>query len=160
MPDTIKKRTLSDKGAEFIAKYEGFSSKLYDDPAGHCTIGYGHLVHLGKTNGSEPPEFKKGITRKRGLELLKKDAAAAAAAINEAVKVPLNQKQFDALVSFVFNLGSGNFRSSTLLKKLNAKDFNAVPIELDKWVNAGGVKLTGLVTRRKSEGVLFTSGKY
>ncbi len=162
MPPKIKKKPkkLSDDGAKFIARYEGFSPRLYDDPAGHCTIGYGHLVHLGKTNGSEPKEFREGITKERGLELLKEDAASAAAAVKDGVKVRLNQQQFDSLVSFVFNLGAGNFQSSTLLKKLNAGDYSAVPSELNRWVNAGGKQLAGLVTRRKAEGSLFTTGKY
>ena len=83
------------------------------------TIGYGHLVHTGKCDGSESAEFRKGVTRERALEILGEDAASAAAAVNDAVKVPLEQDQFDALTSFVFNVGSGAFGESTLLKLLN-----------------------------------------
>lgn len=68
---------LSKKGADFIGAFEGFSATLYNDPAGHCTIGYGHLVHLGNCDGSEPAEFKRGITRKRAARLLREDARAA-----------------------------------------------------------------------------------
>lgn len=151
---------LSEQGAEFIGRFEGFSASLYNDPAGHCTIGYGHLVHHGNCNGSEPPEFKKGLTRKQAAKLLQKDAKTAAAAVEEKVTVPLNQAQFDALVSFTFNLGAGNLASSTLLKKLNANGYGAVPSELDKWVLAGGKRLQGLVNRRKAEGILFSTGNY
>jgi lysozyme len=151
---------LSDQGVEFIARFEGFSATLYDDPAGHCTIGYGHLVHTGACNGSEPERFKRGITKKQGLRLLRKDAASAAGTVGDKVTVPLNQEQFDALVDFVFNLGAGNFSSSTLLKKLNQGQYSEVPSELDRWVFAGGKVLPGLVKRRKAEGTLFSTGDY
>ena len=151
---------LSDKGAEFIGSFEGFSATLYNDPAGHCTIGYGHLVHLGNCDGTEPPEFKKGITKRRAAQLLREDARAVQKTIEEAVGVELSQAQFDALVSFCFNVGSGNFRASTLLKKLNAGNARAVPSELNRWVFAGGKKLEGLVRRRRAEGRLFATGRY
>lgn len=151
---------LSDRGARFIGRFEGFRSQLYDDAAGHCTIGYGHLVHRGNCDGSEPAEFQAGITEQRAIELLQEDAAVAAAAINAAVAVPLEQHQFDALVSFVFNVGTGAFNRSTLLRRLNASDYDAVPSELNKWVNAGGQRLQGLVTRRAAEGALFQNGTY
>lgn len=76
------------------------------------------------------------------------------------VKVALNQHQRDALISFTFNLGQGNLRDSTLLKKLNAGDYGAVPAELDKWIKAGGRTLPGLVKRRAGEGALFAQGRY
>lgn len=149
---------LSDVGARFIGSFEGFSATLYDDPAGHCTIGYGHLVHEGPCNGSEPAEFRKGITRERAAELLRADAAVAVAEIRRRVTVPLTQTRFDALVSFVYNVGTGAFARSTLLKKLNTSDFAAVPDELQKWVRAGGKTLPGLVRRRRAEGKLFAEG--
>lgn len=149
---------LSDAGARFIGSFEGFSATLYDDPARHCTIGYGHLVHKGACNGSEPAEFRKGITHKRAAELLRADAAVAIAEIRRRVTVPLTQTRFDALVSFVYNVGTGAFARSTLLKKLNARDFAAVPDELQKWVRAGGKTLPGLVRRRRAEGKLFAEG--
>jgi lysozyme len=149
---------LSDEGVRLIAGFEGFRSDLYDDPAGHCTIGYGHLVHLGSCDGSEPAAFRKGISRKRARELLRGDAASAEAAVGDAVKVPLSQEQFDALVSFVFNVGTGAFRRSTLLRLLNDGGYDDVPRQLDRWVKAGGKTLAGLVRRRKEEGELFASG--
>ncbi len=153
-------RGLSDAGARFIARFEGFRSKPYDDPAGHCTIGYGHLIHRGRCTGSEPAELRAGITEQRALRILHADAAVAAEAVRTSVKVPLDQQQFDALVSFTFNLGAGNLRSSTLLRKLNAGDYDSVPAELSRWNKAGGKVLRGLVKRREAEGALFRDGTY
>jgi lysozyme len=151
---------LSDRGARFIGHFEGFRSNLYDDAAGHCTIGYGHLVHMGHCNGSEPAEFKRGLSEPEAEQLLRRDAQSAADAVHRSVRVPLNQAQFDALVSFVYNLGAGAFESSTLLRDINARNFAAVPGQLEEWVHAGGQVLPGLVTRRKAEGRLFTTGHY
>jgi GH24 family phage-related lysozyme (muramidase) len=151
---------LSSAGALFVAQFEGFSATLYDDPAGHCTIGYGHLVHHGRTNGTEPAEFRQGITKDRALELLADDSATAAAAVSRHVTVTLAQHQLDALVSFTFNVGAGAFGESTLLRELNAGRYDAVPRELNRWVKANGKTLPGLVRRRKAEGVLFAEGRY
>jgi lysozyme len=153
-------QSLSGAGARFIAAFEGFRARLYDDAAGHCTIGYGHLVHHGPSNGSEPAEFRRGISRERALELLHADAERAADAVRREVKVPLSQEQFDALVSFVFNVGGGGFTSSTLLRELNAGNYDAVPPQLARWVKAGGQTLAGLVRRRAAEGRLFAEGEY
>ncbi|CAL1240893.1 lysozyme [Candidatus Methylocalor cossyra] len=146
---------LSDNGARFIARFEGVREKLYNDPAGHCTIGIGHLVHRGPCNGSEPAAFKRGITKQQAYALLRKDAQQFVDCVRKNVKVPLNQNQLDALTSFTFNLGCGNLERSTLLTKLNRGDYRSVPQELNKWVYAGGKKLPGLVRRRKAEGALF-----
>jgi len=118
------------------------------------------MVHAGPITGEEPQEFRRGITKERGLELLRADAGASAKVVNRAVHVPLNQPQFDALVSFTFNLGEGNLQQSTLLKRLNNREYDAVPQELNRWVKANGATLPGLVKRRDAEGVLFSSGKY
>jgi len=152
--------TLSGDGAQFIGRFEGFRGSLYNDAAGNCTIGYGHLVHRGRCNGSEPAEFKKGIGEQQAEELLRTDAQTAADAVRRFVHVPLNQAQFDALVSFVYNLGAGAFEGSTLLKDLNARNFAAVPGQLEQWVHAGGQVLAGLVARREAEARLFTTGRY
>lgn len=155
-----KRRSLSEAGAAFIGRFEGFSAKLYNDPAGHATIGYGHLVHRGSINGSEPAEFKRGISKARGLELLGEDARVASTAVNDLVKVQLTQHQFDALVSFVFNLGTGAFGGSTLLRNLNSGQYATVPSELNRWINAGGRPLQGLINRRRAEGLLFSTASY
>ena len=151
---------LSERGAQFIGRFEGFRANLYNDAAGHCTIGYGHLVHHGACNGSEPAEFRRGISEQEAEALLRRDAQSAADAVHRLVRVPLNQQQFDALVSFVYNLGAGAFQSSTLLKDINAHNFAAVPGQLEQWTHAGGRVLPGLVTRRKAEARLFTTGHY
>jgi lysozyme len=153
-------RRLSNKGAAFIAHFEGLRTNLYNDPVGHATIGCGHLVHHGPINGKEPAEFKRGITRERALELLQQDAGSAAGEISRSVKVKLTQFQADALISFAFNVGNGAFSDSTLVKLLNQGDYASVPAQLDRWTKASGKTLPGLVTRRKAEGALFRDGRY
>jgi murein DD-endopeptidase MepM/ murein hydrolase activator NlpD len=146
---------LSKQGAAFIAKFEGVRRKLYNDPAGHCTIGVGHLVHKGACNGSEPAEFKRGISRQRAFALLQKDAKRMEKAVR-SLGVPLNQHQFDALVSFTYNLGPAWVTQNNGLRRaLRARRYRDVPRELNKWVLAGGKRLPGLVRRRKAEGRLF-----
>jgi lysozyme len=155
-------RKLSQRGAEFIARFEGCRLQLYNDPAGHCTIGIGHLVHHGRCNGSEPAEFKRGITLERAFELLEEDAAEVVAAMRRRVKVALTQPRFDALCSWGFNCGAGVFATSTLVRKLNAGDYASVRSELARWDKAGSPPrpLPGLTRRRKAEGRLFAEGKY
>jgi lysozyme len=151
---------LSSHGAEFVARFEGCILRLYDDPTNNATIGIGHLVHMGPINGSEPSEFRQGITRQRALQLLQHDAAAKAAAVHRLITVPLNQQQVDALISFTFNVGEGNLQASTLRRKLNARDYGSVPSELQKWTLSAGQRLPGLVRRRQAEGTLFAHGRY
>jgi GH24 family phage-related lysozyme (muramidase) len=155
-------RKLSNRGAAFIGRFEGCRLQLYNDPAGHCTIGIGHLVHHGRCDGSEPAEFKRGITRERAFELLAEDAAEIVAAIRRRVGVPLTQPRFDALCSWGFNCGPGVFVTSTLVRKLNAGDYASVRSELARWDKAGNPPrpLAGLTRRRKAEGRLFAEGKY
>lgn len=151
---------LSEKGAGFIAAFEGFRPTPYNDPAGHATIGYGHLIHKGPINGSEPPHFAKGISAEEGLRLLKQDADGAEAAVRHLVKVPLSQPQFDALVSFTFNVGAGALGRSDLLTRLNKGEYGAVPQELKRWIYAGGKTFAGLIRRREQEGQLWEHGDY
>ncbi len=147
--------TLSQDGARFIARFEGVRLNLYNDPANKCTIGIGHLVHDGPCDGSEPEEFKRGLTEEQAWELLTKDVQGCVDCIQQLVKVPLNQNQVDALTSFTYNLGCGNLMESDLLKRLNAGDYAAVPQEMMRWVYAGSNVLPGLVARRRAEGQLF-----
>ncbi len=150
-------RAISDRGVRFIGGWEGFEGRLYNDPAGHCTIGFGHLVHHGICNGSEPAQFKRGITRTQGLALLRQDAKRFAVGLERLINVRMAQHEFDALVSFAFNVGLGAFEGSTLRKKLNAGDRKSVPSELARWTNGG---MAGLVRRRRAEGILFRDGRY
>lgn len=150
---------LSKKGAQLIARFEGLRLRLYNDPAGHCTIGVGHLVHRGRCNGREPAELKRGITRARAFQLLQKDASTAEKAVRR-LRVPLNQRQFDALVSFTFNVGAAWTTKSKLRDALLARRYKDVPSAMSRWVYAGGKRLPGLVRRRRAEGKLFRAGKY
>jgi GH24 family phage-related lysozyme (muramidase) len=149
---------LSRAGAELIARFEGFVARPYDDAAGHATIGFGHLIHHGRVTAADRAKWGT-ITRERGLELLAEDAQDAARAVERDVRVPLSQEQFDALVSFVFNVGTGAFASSTLLRKLNADDRHGAADELLRWSRAGGRVLEGLLSRRRAERALLLSSE-
>jgi GH24 family phage-related lysozyme (muramidase) len=152
--------TISDAGVEFVKGWEGFVSKLYNDPAGHCTVGYGTLVHKGNCDSrdSEQP-YLNGVTKEEATRLLASELAEKQAAVRSAVKVPLNQNQYDALVSFAYNVGAGAFQKSTLLKLLNQGKYDDVPGELKKWTKARKngqlIDLPGLVNRRAGEAALF-----
>jgi GH24 family phage-related lysozyme (muramidase) len=156
-------QNLSNAGAAFIARFEGLILHLYNDPVGHCTVGIGHLVHHGRCDGraSEAP-FKNGITRERAFELFRQEAASFAQAVRRNIRVPLNQAQFDALLSWAFNCGAGVLQTSTLARKLNAGDYGAVPSELARWNKAGNPPrpVAGLTRRRAAEGRLFSQGRY
>lgn len=154
--------SLGTNGLVELKVAEGFMPRLYNDGnkpgEGHCTVGYGHLVHYDPCNGKKfasESEFINGITVKAATALLRTDCAAAEAAVNKFVKVALTQNQFDALVMFVFNVGRGAFFKSTLLRKLNLGDFAAVPNELRRWNKSGGKVFAGLINRREREVRLF-----
>jgi len=121
-------------------------------PAGYPTIGYVHLV-----TEANKEQFLDGVDEDEALELLRKDVAVAERAVLRLITVPLTQGQFDALVSFTFNLGSGALQRSTLRQKVNREEHDDVPAEFMKWVWAGGRKLKGLVKRRKAEAAIYTS---
>ncbi|MDR0250185.1 MAG: lysozyme [Burkholderiales bacterium] len=125
-----------------IAGYEGYSDVAYLDSAGVPTIGYGTTqgIKLGDT-----------ITREFATELLQRDATYAGEAIKRCVSVPLYQHEYDAYVSFAYNVGGAAFCSSTLVKKLNAGDYVCACNELPRWVYAGGQRLRGLEIRREQE---------
>lgn len=148
-------RTLSTNGAAMIAGHEGKSNRLYNDPVGHCTIGIGHLVHRGNCNGSEPESFRRGLSDEEVYDLFIRDAKRFIDAVNRLITVPLSQNQFDALVSFTFNLGEGALEESTLRRKLNAGDYAGAANEFGRWVKADGEVLPGLVRRRREEAELF-----
>ncbi|OOY33838.1 lysozyme [Solemya velum gill symbiont] len=136
-------RHITQDGIDLIKRFEGFSSTVYICPAGYPTIGYGHLVGSGES-------FNE-ISETEAEELLRKDVESAERAVLRLVNVPLTDGQFDALVSFTFNLGSGAFQRSTLRRKVNRQAHVEVPAQLMRWVWAGGRKLHGLLKRRKAE---------
>lgn len=142
---------ISQTGLDLIKHFEGYSPVVYKDSGGHDTIGYGHKLKRGE-------RFDKPLSQAAAEALLRKDVAIAERAVDRQIKVPLSQPQFDALVSFTFNLGSGNLMRSTLRRKLNKGEYAAVPKELAKWVRSKGKVLPGLVRRRRAEGALFMSG--
>lgn len=145
---------LSDAGARFIAGHEGMVLEPYDDPAGYATVGIGHLIAKRRVNDADRKQWGR-LTEAQAFDLFRSDARKFIDAVAASVVVPLTQNQFDALVSFAFNVGEGAFRSSTLLKKLNAKDYQGAAAEFAKWNKAGGRVLKGLVRRRKEEAELF-----
>jgi GH24 family phage-related lysozyme (muramidase) len=151
---------LSSAGVDFIKGWEGFRAKKYHDAAGHCTIGYGTLLHQGGCDGrAEEQPYNDGISEAKALELLTAKVAIFEKTIVDA-KLELNQNQFDALVSFVYNVGSGAFQKSTLRQVLSKGNYDLVPTELKKWTkarrNGQVVDLPGLVKRRTAEAELFT----
>ncbi|OSM07642.1 lysozyme [Magnetofaba australis] len=143
-------RHITEEGLNLIKRFEGFSPTVYICPAGWPTIGYGHVVRQGET-------FEEPISRLDAEVLLKQDVAWAEQAVLRLVDTPLSDGQFDALVSFTFNLGSGALQRSTLRRKVNREEHEDVPREFLRWVWAGGRKLKGLIRRREAEGLLYQS---
>ena len=145
---------VSDKCINMIKHHEGFVRKPYQDPIGLWTIGVGHLIGDGK---KLPKEWNKELTNDEVDELLYEDLERFEIGIERLTKVPLTQGQLDALVSFSFNVGLGNFQSSTLRSKLNRGEYEGASNEFWKWRKAGGKILKGLVKRRADEKNLFLS---
>lgn len=142
----------SKNGIDLIKKFEGCSLKAYKCPANVFTIGYGHT---GVVNGKQiTPNMT--ITPLMAETLLAIDLQNFEYAIN-TLNLDLNQNQFDSLISFVFNVGIGAFSSSTMLKKLKAKDYISASNEFDKWIYSKGKKMAGLIKRRAEEKKLFIS---
>lgn len=137
------------QGINLIKKAEGFVAKIYDD-VGHPAIGYGQRL-----SQKEVEKYADGITEEEATELLCSFLEPLETTLGRLIKVELKQNQFDALVSFAYNIGVGNFMSSTLLKKVNNKDFTGVSEEFGKWTKSGGKELPGLVARRKVEKALW-----
>ena len=138
----------SQQGVSLIKRFEGLRLEAYRCPRGVLTIGYGHTKDV--TDGEQ-------ITEEQAEELLRVDLRHAERFVSFYC-INLKQQQFDALVSFVYNVGSGNFKGSTLLKKVKADpDDPTIRNEFEKWVKAGGEVLPGLVTRRKEEADLYFS---
>ena len=139
--------TTSPNGIALIKRFEGLRLKPYLCPAGIASVGYGHTYLV---NINDP-----AITEEEADRLLAQDLKLYEKPVSEMVKVPINQNQFDALVSFAFNLGTAALRGSTLLKKLNSGQPCAE--EFDRWIFAAGKALPGLVRRRAAERRLFES---
>lgn len=145
------KLKTSKNGLDLIKEFEGCRLKAYKCPAGVWTIGYGHT---GKV-GDKPICEGMTITELMAETLLAIDLQQFEQAINTLVKKPLTQNEFDALVSFVFNIGIGNFQKSTLLKLLNQGNFELAAERFLDWKYSKGKVLTGLKRRRIAEKILF-----
>jgi len=155
LPPGVELRKVYGPGIELTKESEGFVGQPYNDAARYCTIGYGHLIQLAPCDGSISDEFKTGIDVPQGTEILRTDMGKAECGVMTLVDVELADGQYAALCDFVFNVGIGNFRNSTLRKRVNAGDYDRVPFEFRRWVFAGGKKLPGLLTRREKEVVLY-----
>lgn len=144
---------ISTNGIALIKRFEGLELKAYQDSVGVWTIGYGW---------TQPVDGRKigpgmVIDQATAERLLKCGLVQYEQGVNQLVKVIITQGQFDALVSFAYNLGLRSLSTSTLLRKLNAGDMQGAADEFGKWVNAGGVRLNGLVKRREAERKMFLS---
>ena len=137
---------ISQEGLALIKKFEGCELKAYHCAAGVPTIGYG------STHGVS---MDMEITQEEADELLMEDVAKFEEAVTRAVKVPLSQNQYDAIVSWTFNLGPSNLNASTMLKVLNKGDYEDVPAQIKRWNKASGQVLEGLTRRREAEALLF-----
>ena len=145
---------ISEKGLNLIKEFEGLRLKPYKDAVGIPTIGYGNTYY---EDGRKVSLSDPAITEERATELLKMVVKRYEDAINRYVQVPITQNQFDALVSFAYNVGNENVRKSTLMKLLNRKQYTEAADQLLCWNKAGGKTLKGLTRRRQAERTLFLS---
>lgn len=142
---------VSEAGLALIAEFEGFRAKAYKCPAGIWTIGFGH------TSAAGSPKVVPGmvISKAEGLTILKRDVVKFEQAVLRCIKKPMNQNEFDALVSFCYNVGEGNFSASSVCRHFNNGKKDLAAASLSLWVKGGGKVLPGLVARRKKEMALF-----
>ena len=142
----------SNTGLALTRSFEGLRLQAYQDSAGVWTIGYGHTgseVHRGQC-----------VSETEAETLLRSDLSSAVRAVRKAVQVDLAQHQFDALVDFCFNTGSGSFLGSSLLRYVNQGEFDNATAQFGRWVHAGGKVLPGLVRRRAAEAALFSGHRF
>ena len=135
------------EGLALIKKFEGLELEAYQCAAGVWTIGYGH------TKDVQPGDV---WSESHANHMLEVELEEFEEYINDNVTVALSQNQFDALVSWVYNLGPANLKASTMLKVLNSGDYEGVPAQIKRWNKAGGKVLEGLIRRREAEALLFT----
>ena len=145
---------MTPEGLDLIKRFEGFRASAYRDAVGVLTIGYGHTSMA----GAPIVRVSDVITEAEGAGILARDVEAVAAGVAKVLRREISPAQFSALLSFAYNVGLGNFGKSSVLKAVNAGDFEAVPRRLQLWVKAGGRVLPGLVKRRAAEAILFASG--
>jgi GH24 family phage-related lysozyme (muramidase) len=143
----------SDKGIALIKQFEGCKLTAYQDSVGVWTIGYGWTQPV----DGKPIRAGKTIKQETAERLLKTGLVSYESDVSRLVKVGLTQGQFDALVSFTYNLGARSLSTSTLLRKLNAGDYAGAADEFLRWNKADGKVLNGLTRRREAERALFLS---
>jgi len=141
---------ISFNGIKSLKELEGFRKDAYKDTGGVWTIGYGTIMLNGR-----PVEQGMSITDPEAEVALQADLAWAQTAVNQLVRVPLKQSMYDALVSFVYNVGMNAFSKSTMLRKLNLKDYAGASKEFSRWVYDNGKEIKGLVARRRIEQSMF-----
>lgn len=146
--------SMSDAGLAMLGRLEGFSATAYPDYKG-SSIGFGHLIKAG-----EEYLLSAVITPAEAAQLETSDVSWAERAVSAAVSAPLTQAQFDALVSFCFNVGAPKFKASTLVRLLNDGDYAGAANEFAKWNKAGGSVNASLQVRREREESLFIGGVY
>ena len=146
--------TPSEDCYALIKHFEGFADAPYRCPAGYMTVGYGHLI---RDMAAFTRTVASPVTQAQAEAWLHEDAALAARAVTRLLPVMLTQGQYDALVSFTFNLGAGALQRSTLRRVILRGDMAQAQKELHRWVYAGGAKLPGLVRRRAAEAALFSA---
>jgi len=144
-------QNITDAGLQLIAKFEGFSEQAYNDPPGSSkwSIGFGHQIQPGE------PYMTQNITVEEGRKLLAADTTNAQAVVRSVITRPLTSEQFDALTSFVYNIGGGAFKAGTVPAKINSGDFTGAAETMRKYINAGGVVVQALVDRREREAAAF-----
>lgn len=142
----------SDKGLALIKEFEGFSAKPYRCPAGVPTIGYGATYY---PDGRRVTMQDRPVTEADATAMLRSMLASYEAGVSRYVQVPLTQGQFDALVSFAYNVGLSALKDSTLLRLVNARDYAGAAAQFARWNRAGGKVLPGLTRRREAERVMF-----
>jgi lysozyme len=150
-------RLLMALALDLIKDFEMWVPHAYNDASIYCTIGYGHLIARKPCSYStvELIAFIQPLDKRVGLNLLEKDTTATRFAVQNLVHVPLSDEQFGALTSFVFNVGSQHFATSTMRRYINNSEFDSVPKEFSKWIKSGGKIYNGLIARRACEASLF-----
>jgi lysozyme len=148
--------TPSESLVEFVKRWEGLKLEASPDPLvpGVWDVGYGKVIKLGKDSA------KPVITREQADTWLREDLASFAEAVDEMVRPTLAQHEFDALCSLAYNVGAKALAASTLMRKLNANDFQGCAEEFPRWIRAGGRIVQGLVKRRQAERAMFEDANY
>lgn len=152
MSEIVIVRRITDEGLDLIKRFEGFSPMSYRCPANYLSIGFGHEVLPGE-------KFDEPISEEEALTILENDVKVAERSVCRLISVGLEDWQYDALVSFTYNLGGRRLQISTMRRRVNEEKHHLVPSEIRKWVYAGTKRLGGLIKRRNAEALMY-AGAY